>query len=127
MILTHNIWHERNNTPQTEQSLAEKICGIREEMERQIAPNEMREDQEEKVGRPDSQDEDSHNTPPAARSYEAEGNMKYLDNIKEWMQLKEFEKGSQRYAEINPHKSHHRNQQPSKTGSGTNGNKNTSK
>ena len=31
---------------------------------------------------------DSHNnTPPAARSHEAEGNIEYLDRIKEWMQL----------------------------------------
>ena len=82
----HNIWHERNNAYQTEQRLADQICGImknnwlfvieREEIERQLAPNEMREDQEEEIERPNSQDEDSHsNTPPAARSYEAEGNI----------------------------------------------------
>ena len=94
----HNIWHERNNVPQTEQRLADQIHGImknnwlsvieREEIERQLAPNEMREDQEEQIERPNSQDEDSHsNTPPVARSYEAEGNIEYLDKIKEWMQL----------------------------------------
>ena len=48
----------------------------------------MREHEEEQIGRPNSQDEDSHsNTPPAARPYEAEGNIEYLDKIKEWMQL----------------------------------------
>ena len=53
----HNIWHERKNAPQTEQRLADQIRGImknnwlsvREEIERQLAPNEMREDQEEKI------------------------------------------------------------------------------
>ena len=53
----HSIWHERNNAPQTEQRLADQIHGImknnwlsvieREEIERQLALNEMREDQEE--------------------------------------------------------------------------------
>ena len=92
----HNIWYERNNTLQTEQRLADQILGImknnwlsvieREEIERQLTPNEMREDQEEQIERPNSRDEDSHNnTPPAARSYEAEGNIEYLDKIKEWM------------------------------------------
>ena len=48
----------------------------------------MREDQEEQIDRPNSQDEDSHNnTPKAARSYEAEGNIEHLTTIKEWMQL----------------------------------------
>ena len=48
----------------------------------------MREDQEEQIERPNSQDEDSHsNTPPAAISYKAEGNIEYLDKIKEWMQF----------------------------------------
>ena len=43
----------------------------------------MREDQEKQIDRPNSQDEDSHNnTPPAARLYEAEGNIEYLDRIK---------------------------------------------
>ena len=94
----HNIWHERNNAPQTERKLADQIRDImrnkwlsvieREAIERQLAPNEIREDQEEQIERPNSQDEDSHNsTPPAARSYEAEGNIEYLDKIKEWMQL----------------------------------------
>ena len=32
-------------------------------------------------------DEDNHNTPPPARSYEAEGNIEYLGKIKEWMEL----------------------------------------
>ena len=93
-----NIWQERNNAPQTEQRLADQIRGImknnwlsvieREEIERQLTPNEMRKDQEEQIKKPNSQDEDSHsNTPPAARSYEAEGNIEYLDKIKEWMQL----------------------------------------
>ena len=60
----------------------------KEEIERQLAPNEMREDQEGQIERPNSQDEDSHsNTPTAVRSYEAEGNIEYLDKIKEWMQL----------------------------------------
>ena len=60
----------------------------RELLERQLAPNQLREDQEEQTERPNSQDEDSHNnTPPAATSYEGEGNMEYLDKIKEWMQL----------------------------------------
>ena len=60
----------------------------REEIERQLAPNEIREDQEEQIERPNSQDEDSHsNTPAAARSYEAKGNIGYLDKTKEWMQL----------------------------------------
>ena len=92
----HNIWHERNNAPQTEQRLADQIRGImknnwlsvidREEIERQLTPNEMIEDQEEQIEGPNSQDEDSHsNTPPAARSYEAEGNIEYLDKIKEGM------------------------------------------
>ena len=93
----HTIWHERNNAPQTEQRLVGQICGImknnwlsvieREETERQLVHNEMREDQEEQIKRPNSQDEDSRsNTPPAARSYEAEGNIEYLEK-KEWMQL----------------------------------------
>ena len=48
-----------------------------------MAPNEMREDQEEQIERPNSQDEDSHsNTPSAARSYEAERNIEYLDKIR---------------------------------------------
>ena len=48
----HNIWYERNNAPQTEQRLADQIhCIIknnwlsvieREEIERQLASNEMR-------------------------------------------------------------------------------------
>ena len=60
----------------------------REEVERQLALNEMREDQEEQIERPKSQDEDSHNnTSPVARSYEAEGNIEYHDKIIEWMQL----------------------------------------
>ena len=60
----------------------------REVLEKQLAPNQLREDQEEQTDRPNSRDEDSHNnTPPAARSYEAEGNVEYLDKIKEWMQL----------------------------------------
>ena len=43
----------------------------------------MREDQEDQIERPNSQYEDSHsNTPPAARSHEAEGNIEYLDKIK---------------------------------------------
>ena len=94
----HNIWHEGNNAPQREQRLADQICGImknnwlsvieREEIERPLAPNEMREDQEEQIERPNSQDGDSRsNTPLAARSYEAERNIEYLDKIKEWMQL----------------------------------------
>ena len=94
----HNNWHERNNAPQTEQRLADQICGImknnwlfvieREETERQLAPNELREDQEEQMERPNSQDEDNHsNTPPATRSYETEGNIEYLNKLKEWMQL----------------------------------------
>ena len=94
----HNIWHERNNAPQTEQRLANQICGImknnwlsvieREEAERQLAPSEMSEDQWDQIERPKSQDEDSHsNTPPEAISYEAEGNIEYLDKIREWMQL----------------------------------------
>ena len=59
-----------------------------EELERQQAHNEMREDQEEQIERPNTQDEYSHsNTLSAARSYEAEGNKEYLDKIKEWMQL----------------------------------------
>ena len=73
------------------------ICGLmkskwlsvikREVVERQLAPNQLREDQEEQTHRPNSEDEDSHNnTPPAARSYEAEGKAEYLDKIKEWMQ-----------------------------------------
>ena len=58
-----------------------------EVVERQLAPNQLREDQEEQTDRPNSEDEDSHNnTPPAARSYEAEGNIECLDKIKEWMQ-----------------------------------------
>ena len=41
----------------------------REEVERQLTPNEMREDQEQPIDSPNSQDEDSHNnTTPAARS-----------------------------------------------------------
>ena len=95
----HNSWHERNTAPQTEQRLADQIRGImknswlsvieREEAERQLASNEMREDQEEQIERLNFQDEDSHsNTPPAARSYEAEGNIEYLDKIKEWMQIR---------------------------------------
>ena len=60
----------------------------REEIERQLTPNEMREDQEEQIERPNSQDEDSHsNTPPAASLYEVEGNIEYHDKIKEWMQI----------------------------------------
>ena len=61
----------------------------REVLERQLAPNQLREHQEEQTDRPNSQNEDSHNnTPPAAaRSYEAEGNIEYLHKIKEWMQL----------------------------------------
>ena len=43
----------------------------------------MREDQGEQTERPNSPDEDSHsNTPPAARSYEAEGNIECLDKIR---------------------------------------------
>ena len=48
----HNIWHERNNAPQTEQRLADQFRGImknnwlsaieREEIERQLTPIEMR-------------------------------------------------------------------------------------
>ena len=93
----HNIWHEKSNAPQTNQGLADQIRGImknwlpmieREEIERQLASNEMREDQEEQIERPNSQDKDSHdNTPPAARSYEAEVNIEYLDKIKECVQL----------------------------------------
>ena len=50
--------------------------------------NEMREDQEEQIERPNSQDNESHsNTPPATRSYEAEGNIEYFDKIKEWIKL----------------------------------------
>ena len=52
----HNIWHESTNAPQTEQKLADRIIrGImknnwlsvieREEIERQLTPNEMRVDQ----------------------------------------------------------------------------------
>ena len=89
----HNIWHKRNNAPQTEQRLADQIRGImknnwlsvieREEIERQLAPNEMRGDQEEQIERPNPQDENSHsNTTPAARSYEADGNIEYLGKIK---------------------------------------------
>ena len=65
------------------------LSGIEgEEIKRQLAPSEIREDQEEQIERPNSQYEDSHNnTPPPARSYEAEGNIEYLDNLKEWMQL----------------------------------------
>ena len=60
----------------------------REEIERQLAPNETRADQKEQIERPNSQDENSYsNTTPAARSYEADGNIEYLDKIKEWMQL----------------------------------------
>ena len=54
-----HIWHERNNAPQTEQRLADHICGImknnwlsvteREEIESQLTPNEMREEQEEQI------------------------------------------------------------------------------
>ena len=47
----------------------------------------MREDQEEQIERPNSQDEDSHSNTPAARSYQAEGNIEYLDKMKEWMPL----------------------------------------
>ena len=83
----YNIWHERNNALQTEQRLADQIRGIiknnwlsvieREEIEKQLTLNEMREDQEEQIERSNTQDEDSHsNTPPAARPYEAEGNIK---------------------------------------------------
>ena len=60
----HNIWQERNNAPQTEQRQADQIRGImknnwlsvieREEIERQLTPNEMREDQEEQIERPNS-------------------------------------------------------------------------
>ena len=68
-----------NNAPQTEQRLTDQIRSImknswlsvieKEEIERQLAPNEMREDQEEQIKRPNSQDKESHNsTPPAARS-----------------------------------------------------------
>ena len=75
-----------------EQRLADQIRGImknnwlsvieREEIERLLTPNEMREDQQKQIDRPRSLDEDSHNnTPPAARSYEAEGNTEYLDKI----------------------------------------------
>ena len=81
-----NIWHERNNAPQTEQRLADQIRE-REEIERQLVPNEMREDQKEQVKRPNSQDEDSHGNTPTAASYEAEGNAEYLDKVKEWMHL----------------------------------------
>ena len=92
----YNIWQERNNAPQTEQRLADQIHGImkndglsvieRDEIEKQLVPNEMREDQEEQIERPNSHDEDSRsNTPPAARSYEAEGNIEYSDKIKEWL------------------------------------------
>ena len=94
----HNIWHERNNAPQTKQRLAHQICGIiknnwlsvieREAIERQLANNEMREDQEEQIERLNSQDKGSRsNTPPAARSYEAKANIEYVDKIKEWMKL----------------------------------------
>ena len=65
----HSIWHERNYAPQTEQRLADQIRGImknnwlsvieREEIERQLTPNEMREDQEEQIERTNFQDEDS--------------------------------------------------------------------
>ena len=61
----------------------------REVLEGQLAPNQLREHQEEQTDRPNPQNEDSHNnTPPAARSYEAEGNKEYLDKIKEWMPLR---------------------------------------
>ena len=123
----------------------------REVLERQLAPNQLRVNQEEQSDRPNSEDEDSHNnTPPGARSYEAEGNVEYLDKIKEWMRLgserpripllktysqknskEKTKKVNDIATEINPHKYHHRNQHPSicrsKTGSRTNGNKNTPK
>ena len=94
----HSIWHERNNAPQTEQRLVNQILVImknnwfsgieREWIERQLTHNEIRDDQEEQIERPNSQDKDSHNnTPPAARFYVAGGNTEYLNNIKEWMQL----------------------------------------
>ena len=90
----YNIWHERNNAPQTEQKLADQIRSImknnwlsvieRGEIEKQLITNEMREDEEEQTERPNSKDEESHsNTPPAARPYEAKGNIEYLDRIKE--------------------------------------------
>ena len=80
------------------QNLADQIHGFmknnwlsvieREEIERQLTPNEVRENQDEQTGRPNSQDEDSHSeTPPAARPCEAERNIEYLDKIKGWMQL----------------------------------------
>ena len=101
----HNIWQERDNAPLTEQRLADQLHGIkknnwlsmleREEIERQLNPNEMREDQggqrihhEEQVELLDSQNNnDSHDSnPPAARSNETPVNMEYLNKIKEWMQ-----------------------------------------
>ena len=61
----------------------------KEEIERQLTLNKMREDQEEQIDRPNFQDEDNHsNVPPAARSYKAEGYIEYLGKIKEWMQLR---------------------------------------
>ena len=129
----HNIWHERNNAPQTEQRLVGQIRGImkniwlaaveRKEIERQLAPNEMGEDQEEQIERPNSQDEDRHsNTPQAARSYgekrkyripwqnkrvDAIKVRKNQDTLTEKLQPNKIERkdqGSQLYTEINPHK-----------------------
>ena len=75
----HNIWHESNNAPQTEQRLVDQIRGI-------MKNNWLSVIKREEIERPNFQAEDSHsNTPPEARSYEAEGNIEYLDKIKEWM------------------------------------------
>ena len=98
----HNIWQERNDIPLTEQRLADQIHGIkkknwlsvieREEIERQLNPNERMEDQrdhEEEAETTDPQDnETSHDSNlPAGESNEAPENMEYVRKIKEWMQI----------------------------------------
>ena len=98
----HNIWQERNDIPLTEQRLADQIHGIkkknwlsvieREEIERQLNPNERMEDQrdhEEEAETTNPQDkETSHDSNlPAGESNEAPENMEYVRKIKEWMQI----------------------------------------
>ena len=56
-------------------------------LESQLVPNQLRRSRGTNIDQTLKTKDSHNNTPPAARSHEAEGNIEYLNKIKEWMQL----------------------------------------
>lgn len=101
----YNIWNERDNTPLTEQRLADQVNNIkktkwlseqeREEIERLLIPNVIMVDQvdhepienHEEVEAPNND-----NILPEVMANEAPVNMEYVNKLTEWMQIEEKSK-----------------------------------